>query len=239
MNRWALYIDIEGTSRIYESHESCFYSAFDALLATICRIDREVFPETPCRLFPHQVGGDGVVIVSEFAEGKPETPISIGVVLMQVLLVNGLVGKAGISEGTFADIQSCLPSVRSISNFESHSDRRAAEFTIFPVMGTALINSHQLATCKPRGARMAVDPVTMQAIPDGVVISHRDKNVLVVDWVHTQTNLVQEIVSKIDLQLPSPDALGFKLKSYVERTGEESDQEWKHFTLCLNGCLND
>jgi hypothetical protein len=234
MNRWALYLDIEGTSKIYQSQEACFYAAFDAVLAMICRLSRDVFPETPRRIFPHHVGGDGVVVVSEFAEGKPETPISIGVVLMQVLLTNGLVGKAGISEGTFADIQSCLPSARS------YSDKSAGGLlTIFPVMGTALINAHRVATCKPRGARMAVDSAIMQVVPDGVVVSQIEKTVLIVDWVHTWTKTIQEIVSKIDLKLLSQQDLELKLKSYVQNTGQDPDRQWKHNTLCLNGCVDD
>jgi hypothetical protein len=197
MNRWAVYIDIEGTSKIYESQEARFYLALDGLLTTVCHISREVFPESPARLFPHQVGGDGVVIVSEFAEGKPETPISIAVVLLQVLMVSGLVGKAGISEGTFADIKSCLPSFRSLSKFEDNSDHSTIGLlTTFPVMGTALINSHRLATCKPRGARLAVDSGMMRTAPDGVAISHRDGDLVVVDWIHTWTKVIQEIISR-------------------------------------------
>jgi len=239
MNRWAVYLDIEGTSKIYEVHEGRVYAAFDAILSTLCRIGSEVFPETPSRLFAHQVGGDGVVIVSEFAKDLPEAPISIAVVLLQVLLLNGHLGKAGISEGTFADIRSCFPSLRSVPNIGDGRYRLGRGLlTTFPVMGTALINSHRIATRKPRGARLTVDADVMIDVPDGVVISLQDKGSLVVDWIHTRTRATEEITSKAHIELPSPGALRERLVAYVANTGDATDDEWKHNTLSLNGCVD-
>ncbi len=66
MNRWAIYLDIEGTSTIYQEDKIWFYNAIDELLSAVCRIGNLVYPETPNRLFAHQAGGDGLIIVSEF-----------------------------------------------------------------------------------------------------------------------------------------------------------------------------
>jgi len=79
MNRWAVFLDIEGISKIFPENELRLYVPFDAMLDALCRICVNVYPESPFRLFSHQVGGDGLIIVSEFSEGKPEVPISIAV----------------------------------------------------------------------------------------------------------------------------------------------------------------
>ncbi len=236
MKRWAIYIDIEGTSKIYEAQEAQFYIALDALVTALCQISTIVFPESPSRLFLHRVGADGALIVSEFAEGQLETPISIAVVLMQVIIANGFVGKAGISDGSFADVKSSFPTLRSFPE-QTDATSKCAEWllTAFPVMGTALINAHRLGTCKPRGARLAVDATIMTNIPEGVVISYKDKDVAVVDWIHTQTRMVEEIISKTHIQLPSRESFRETLRNYVATTGDTTDGEWKHYTLCLNG----
>src|SRR5688572_6159807 len=104
MKRWAIYIDIEGSSRIYAHDEAQFFASVNALLDGICRIGSQVCPETPNRLFVHQTGGDGFVIISEFAQRSPEIPIATAVVLMQTVLVSGGIAKSGIAQGGFGDI---------------------------------------------------------------------------------------------------------------------------------------
>jgi hypothetical protein len=123
MDRWAIFLDIEGVSKIFPNDEAHFFGAFDALLNVPGCIGTLVYPDTPNRLFTHQVGGDGLLIVSEFAEGRPEVPISIAIVLMQVLLINGAVAKGGISEGSFGDVQNCFPSLEALPRAGDHRYR--------------------------------------------------------------------------------------------------------------------
>lgn len=238
MSRWAIYIDIEGSQKVYPKDECKFYAAVDALIDGIGQIGSKVCPESPNRLFAHQTGGDGFVIISEFEEHSPEMPVSIAIVLMQMVLARGAIAKAGISKGQFGDIQSCLPALRSYPPDE-YGRRRLGRgiMTCFPVMGTALINSHRLANCKPRGARLAVDLAMMEKLPSGVMVSHRDSDFFVIDWVHTRIRMIEEIISKTELQLPSSDYLHQMLTTYVAKTGDETDDEWKNYTLSLNGCL--
>jgi hypothetical protein len=237
MNRWAIYIDIEGSSKIYASDEAQFFASVDALMDGICRIGSQVCPETPNRLFAHQTGGDGFVIVSEFAEPSPEMPIAVAVVLMQVVLAAGGVAKSGISQGQFGDVQNCFPTLQRYPTDE-HGRRRLGRgiLTTFPVMGTALINSHRLATRWPRGARLAVDRAMVGRIPEGLAVTHEDGHMIVVDWVHTQLPEIDQIVSKTRLPLPSPEELQRKLTAYVAKIGNAVDEDWKHYTLCLNAC---
>jgi hypothetical protein len=238
MERWAIYIDIEGSKKVYPKDECKFYAAVDALIDGIGQIGSRVCPENPSRLFAHQTGGDGFVIVSEFEERSPEMPVSIAIVLMQMVLAKGVVAKAGISKGRFGDIQSSLPALGSYPP-DQYGRRRLGRgiMTCFPVMGTALINSHRFANRKPPGARLAVDLTMTENLPTGVVISHRDSDFLIVDWVHTRIEAIDEIISKTNIQLPSIDCLQQMLTTYVAETGDETDDEWKNYTLSLNGCL--
>jgi hypothetical protein len=127
--------------------------------------------------------------------------------------------------------------LRSVSKTTDGASQCAERLlTAFPVMGMALINAHRLGTCKPRGARLAVDSRMMKDIPGGVVVSYRDKDLLVVDWIHTWTTRMEEIISKTHIQLPSRESLQEKLVNYVANTDDATDGEWKHYTLCLSGC---
>jgi hypothetical protein len=62
VNRWAIYIDMEGTSKIYPGNDVQFFRALNALFDAVCRIGSRVFPEEPDQLFVHQTGGDGPII---------------------------------------------------------------------------------------------------------------------------------------------------------------------------------
>lgn len=236
---WAIYIDVEGSSRVYATHEAQFFTCVDALLDGICRIGAQVCPESPDRLFAHQTGGDGFVIVSDFGRRSPEMPIAIAVILMQKVLAAGGVAKSGISQGKFGDVQSCLPVLQDYPPDE-HGRRRLGRgiLTVFPVMGMALINSHSLATRKPRGARLAVDRAMLDQIPSGVVVSHEEPDFVVVDWVHTAFREIEEIGSKTGIQLRPAAELRRRLSAYVASIGDAADADWKHYTLRLNGCAS-
>jgi len=237
MNRWAIFLDVEGVSKIYPNDEGRFFNAFDELLSAVWRIGNLAYPQTPQRLFAHQVGGDGLIIVSEFAAGIPEVPISIAVVLMQVLLVNGAVAKVGISEGDFADVRSCFPSMQSYPRSGNGTFRLGDGFlTIFPVMGTALINAHHFSARPPRGCRLAVDQVLLNTIPSGVIVTHSEKDFSIVDWVHTRTAVMENIFAKTGLPLLTAEDIERKLISYVQGTGDLGKTDWGSNSLSMNGC---
>lgn len=64
MERWSIYIDIEGFSALY-GQENQVLQALGVLAEGILFIGRECYPKTPDRLFAHQTG-DGFIIVSKF-----------------------------------------------------------------------------------------------------------------------------------------------------------------------------
>jgi len=236
MNRGAIFIDIEGTSEIYAREESRFYSGFDGLVGAVLAIGSKVYPEPPSRLFAHQVGGDGIVIVSEFEEESADRFVSLAVVLMQVLLVHGMVGKAGISRGTFGNIQGCIPSLREAPKASGAAYRLGAGlFTTLQVMGTALVNSHRFAQIPPRGGRLVVDPAFVMRQPVGVIVS-QFSGPTVIDWVHSKTATMEHIIQEAGLDLPQSSDLERKLVAYVASAGPLAESEWGRQTLAMNNC---
>lgn len=236
MNRWAIYIDIEGASNIYPVDEMRFFQAFDALLSALCSIGTKVYPETPNRLFAHQLGGDGLLVVSEFAEGNPEVPISIAVVLLQVLLMHDAVGKGGISAGRFGYVQGCFPSLRNMTKSCGNVYQLGRGLlTVIPVMGTALINAHRLASQAPSGSLLAVDPTLLDTLPAGIVLRKEGTNSVVIDWVHTRTYLMEDILTKSGINLPLPSELERRLFNYVIATSDHCGEKWRDNTLLYNG----
>jgi hypothetical protein len=232
MRRWAIYIDIEGTSALFEPREAEFFTALDHLLTTVWRIGELCFPESPERLFAHQVGGDGIVIVSEQSERPAERAIAIATILMQVVLGEGFVAKAGVSEGDYGHVSlTCLQECPRDDRGRIRMGRGL--LTIIPTMGTALVNAHGRASCPPRGARLVVDADMIEPVSEGVVISEVRRGLRVIDWLHTHTNLMDEIVRKAKLRIAGAAELEEALRHYV--ASAEADDDWKHFTLCLNG----
>jgi hypothetical protein len=107
---------------------------------------------------------------------------------------------------------------------------------LFPVMGTALINSHRFATEKPRGCRLAVDPILMKEVPPGVVVTQYDAKLVVIDWIHTTTSTMDQIKEKAGLSVPNRQWLEERLGSYVKEIDWFVDPDWVHDSLRLNGC---
>lgn len=237
VNRWAIYIDMEGASKIYAANAMQFFRAVDSLFDAVCRIGSRVFPEEPDRLFVHQTGGDGLIIVSEHSRRSPELPIAIAIILMRTVLAAGGVAKAGISHGEFGDIQSCLPSLTGYP-LDEYGRRRLGRgiFATLQVMGTALVNAHRFAVGKPRGARLVVDRTMVQQIPPGVSVSHEEADGVVVDWVHSAMPTIDDVIEKAGLSIPTGPELRRRLLEYVA-SAETADEEWRHLTLSLNQCL--
>jgi len=117
-------------------------------------------------------------------------PIAIAVVLMQTVLVSGCVAKSGIAQGKFSDIQSCFPTLHGYPPDE-HGQRHIGRgiLNLFPIMGSALINSHRLATKRPRGARLAVDRSMISQFPKRLAVSYENEELIVVDWIHTTLSM--------------------------------------------------
>jgi hypothetical protein len=92
MSRWSIYVDIEEFSETYESGTQPFRS-LGALMTAIHSVGSRAYPESPARIFAHQLG-DGFVIVGEFGWPDLEQPCSIATCLLRAVLLAGGAAKA-------------------------------------------------------------------------------------------------------------------------------------------------
>src|SRR5262245_65364511 len=101
--------------------------------------------ESPNRIFAYQIG-DGFIIVGEFIRHSLEEPIAIAILLMRQIALAGGIGRAAVSEGDLADVVGCYPKEIREATRRSHGafPLGGGVMTIFPVMGTALINAYRL-----------------------------------------------------------------------------------------------
>ena len=170
MDRWAIFVDIEGFSKIYPENIGRALLPLGALMEGIYHVGNQVCSSTPDRLFAHHIG-DGFVIVSEFSQRCPELPVAIGTFLLRNTLLAGGMAKCAISIGDFADIQGCYPDVIRENLISSDTVRLGDGFMrIFPVMGSALINSYRLSR-KESGSLLLVDADVLTSSPPGLVVT--------------------------------------------------------------------
>jgi hypothetical protein len=234
MDRWALYLDIQGFSRMYRCNRPRALRPLCAVMKAIYYIGTRVCAESPNGLFAHQVG-DGFIIVSEFAERSPGLPVAIGTFLLRCALLAGGIGKCGISQGEFADIQSCYPDViRDNVDDSGMVPLGDGLMTVFPVMGTAFVESYSLTKGRP-GSLLIVDSGLAVAPPAGAVVTETACGHYIVDWVHTAMPEIAELESKTGIPHGSAGYLEHLLRAYVHSHRAALPADWVDNTLRLNG----
>ncbi|RJP74029.1 MAG: hypothetical protein C4532_03280 [Candidatus Abyssobacteria bacterium SURF_17] len=227
LTRWSLYIDIEGFGATYEEGTQGLIS-LGALMEGIYRIGTICFPESPDRIFAHQIG-DGFILVGEFGTESLERPLSIAIALMRHVLMTGGVAKATISEGTFGDIRGCYP--EELCEALAKACGRAVRLgrgvmTIFTVMGTALINAHRLSKT-PSGSLIVIRRTDLHRLPPEIrAVEHGD--MAIVDWIHTLYPQLNRIIQQAGLHNPDIQDMERYMKRYMDgylKSNETSDSD--------------
>lgn len=237
-NRCGIYIDIEGTSNIYKNNENQYYRALDCLLSSALKITNIQFPTDNHRLLLHQMGADGLFIISDFGYESLQIPISISIYLMQQLLLCGSVGKCGISIGNNFDIRSCLPITEDLTKSQVSQPNSGGFITRVNIMGSALINSYRVANCEPNGSRIAVDRLIESSISihTNIIQFDRKEEIIVTDWIHSESEILDYIYSSINEHKLNITKLEDHLKSYIRTNDRFLKKRWIENTLLLNGC---
>jgi len=225
-NRWAVYIDIEGFSALYHQGNDALWG-LNNLMFAIYRIGENVFPESPNRLFVHQLG-DGFLIVSEFHEESLDRAASIATVLMKFITSFGVFSRATIAEGGLADIKGCYSNeVMNGCDNNDWSTLRMGEglMTIFPVMGTALINAVGIDKRSPKGPLLIMPSDYKSRLSDSFIKDVLDGELTSIDWIHTDLNGLSDISKKALLKYPSPENLEKLVQNYIAK--HKLPSEWK------------
>ncbi len=233
MDRWAIFVDIEGFSKIYPENIGRALLPLGALMEGIYHVGNQVCSSTPDRLFAHHIG-DGFVIVSEFSQRCPELPVAIGTFLLRNTLLAGGMAKCAISIGDFADIQGCYPDVIRENLISSDTVRLGDGFMrIFPVMGSALINSYRLSG-KESGSLLLVDADILTTSRPGLVVTKTAQDYFVVDWIHSATQEIAEIEAKTGISHPKGPALEHLARDYLRSNQSSIPPAWVRNTQQLN-----
>jgi len=224
-DRWAIYIDIEGFSALYPDGNNALW-ALNRLMQAIHKIGKNVFPEPPDRLFAHQLG-DGFLIVSEFHEDDLDRAVSIATLLMKFTSSFGVFARGTIAEGGLSGITGCY-SEEVMDDCQdgnwSTSSMGAGLMTIFPVMGTALINAVGIDKRSPKGPLLTMPSKYKSRISESFLTKDVPGNEIIsLDWVHTELEF--DIAAKALLEYPSPDNLEDFVRNYVNK--HELPTEWK------------
>ena len=226
MKRWAIYIDIEGFSALYPDGNDALWGLNKLMLATY-RIGSMVYPNPVDRLFAHQLG-DGFLIVSDFHEESLERAFSIATVLMKFITSFGVFARVSIAEGDHADVVGCYPqevrdNLRTAQN--KTADMGAGIMTIFPTMGTALINAVGIDKVSPKGPLFTAPRSYATRIPKEFKVTNiKNSFNMAIDWIHIESSLIESIATKALLKYPSPQNLEILIKKYIEKHKLKS--EW-------------
>jgi len=224
VGRWAIHIDLEGFGHFYGKEDIVLLSLGE-LMEGIFKIGNQYYPESPDRIFAHQLG-DGFVIVSDFPEDTFGRPVAIALSLLRHVANSGRYAKATISDGDFADITSCYPaSVISAAGPDNRVRLGRGIMTLFPVMGTALIRAISVAKKCPSGPLLAVATENRERIPEGLIVHEvRSQGILLIDWIHSEDKLARDIAEKSNLHWPDSSILSKNLKDYCET--QRVKEEW-------------
>ena len=229
--RWSLWIDVEGFSAGYRSNATHALQAIGSLLEAVFKIGTKIYPESPSRLFAHQFG-DGLVIVSNFPEDSAERPLAIAISVMRHLISQSVACKSAIASGGFADIGGCYPEIL----FKDSSNRQILSMgeglmTIIPVMGTALIASHELSQQR-KGAVLLIRKDCFQSMPNEALVSLKEPTSI--DWIHSDLPLSREISFKAGLIYPESSTASGMLRRYIDVHGISAGAKWVSSTVEAN-----
>lgn len=230
MNEWAIWVDIEGFSQIYPRDSVKAFKLLGALMTGIYIAGNTACASSPNSIFAYQTG-DGFIIGSEFGLDSPRLPLGICISLLKLVALSGGCAKCAVSTGNMADIQGCYPKI-----IQDHADKSGCVpmgfglMTTFPVMGTALINAHNLST-RESGAVLIWDRHIAISNDDKTFITKEDHDYLLIDWVHSASEQAENILIASGANGP-PGRIEAFLLNYVKDTS--LTDKWRFNTLKYN-----
>ncbi len=222
--RWAVHVDVEGFGAKWDDTADAF-RGLNALMLGIFRIGSFAYPEPPDRLFAHQFG-DGFLVVSDFPEESLDRAVLVSVALLRFVLAQGAIAKAAIAEGELSGITGCYPTeVREVSE-DGRVELGAGLMTVFPVMGTALINSVGADKKTPSGPFLAIPANLASRISLNIDQETLGEDLVSLNWLQGELAGLSALQSSARLGTYSSADRVQQLKSYMSKNSGLSDS-WK------------
>lgn len=231
MDKWSLFIDIEGFSNMYRTGEKVrALELLSGLMLDLYKIGTRIYSNELERLFIYQVG-DGFIIAPDYREQSIKRALSIALALMRATVWRNGSARAAISHGGMEDVLGYYPQeIRD--NVDNAYIRLPAGvmsvITIFQVMGDALVNAYKLSSLKPEGPRLLMDLEYESQLEEiGVSILDRYSNHLGIDWIHSEVDLSNDLLENIGLGTLSTQSIESLLREYVSRYEAAVPKNWK------------
>jgi len=224
MERWGIWIDVEGFSNLWSAGDLAL-RGLGQLTSLIFDIGRKCYPRDGERLFAHQMG-DAFYIASDFHEKSLDRCAALAIVLMRGMTEIGCVARASIAEGGMADYSGCRPrEVQAEAHRNGESDVVTLGdglMTLQAVMGQGLINAVTLDKLTfTKGSIVTIAAANVDRLSPGFVT--RDlvdaTGIAAIDWVHSTSERIDEIVRRAGIANPAPETLARRLTDYVARHG--------------------
>jgi hypothetical protein len=231
MEKWSLWIDLEGFSHYYLSCQGGkALRLLSSLMLDLYKIGTKIYQDDENRLFIYQFG-DGFIVCPYIGDATLVRPISVAIALMQSLASKDGFARAAISQGEIADVVSCYQKEITDNLKDGSVPLGRGIMTINPVLGDALINAHNLSMSNPKGPRLLLDikmKSNLEAVAkNNVIIIDQYNDHVGIDWVRSKTKLAEDILNVISVDRPSEEILVKKIKDYISGN-QNLNEEWKN-----------
>lgn len=224
-DRWALHVDVEGFGTNWDDTMEAF-RGLNALMQGIFWIGDRAYREPPDRLFAHQFG-DGFLVVSDFQEAQLHRAVLVGVALLRHVLSEGATAKAAIAEGQLSDIVGCYPTEIRNQPDRDHIVLGSGIMTVFPVMGTALINTVMIDKRSPSGPLLTVDAGNRHRLPADVPTDSADNGVISLNWLQADPPGLDDLQRTAGMVRHSKSERIAQLRAYIE-ANRGLPERWKN-----------
>ena len=235
MKRWCIYTDILGFSHLWEYDQFRAITAVKGQIRAIFQIGTKVYPSSSKRLFVHQMGGDGLAIVSEVTEQSLERPIAIAVALLGHIATTGSFASAAIEEGDNEHISGWYPEEMYITDSGYVSLGEGLMTLSSSVMGTAIIRAYHLNNHGPSGPFLTISENCLDRVPEDMDIREtrsNGKRIWSINWLQNESTFLSDIRDKTGISIPSAEDINQKMKEYCLQNPEIRDK-WKDSLLQL------
>jgi hypothetical protein len=186
------------------------------------------------RLFAHQFG-DGFIVVSNSYEKCLDRPIAIAISLMRCVLAHNGMAKAAISEGGFSDIKDCYPAIISENQSNGRCKMGRGLMSIFPAMGTALINAVAIDKKSPSSSLITIAKENEHRISSIFPQQLINENLVSIGWLKGHFQLVEDITKKAGLKDLDEKQRISQFKNYLR--GNNLKRCWKENSSHYQGVI--
>jgi hypothetical protein len=222
--RTAMFIDVEGFGPLYGKDGADSMWGLSDLMEGIFRLGREAPRIGISRMFAHHLG-DGFVLIDDSGTDNVSRLAAVAVALHQFVLIKaGHFCASAIARGEMADVVGCYPSVVLEARTKDGVVPLAGGglMTIFPVMGTGLINTYKLLKREKRA--VVVLPAEHERELSAQFCVAGEGGKIYINWIDSESPVILQAREILHISGYSREKIRELFDSAVDRNA--SPAEW-------------